>query len=362
MSDELIISGDIIYGDEFELRKGYLVVRDGKIHEVGFDRVASEISGLVCPAFVNAHTHVGDSVAKDLPYMPLDDLVKPPDGLKHRILRAASREEIVECIRSTLAEIAATGTGHIADFREGGADGARLLRELAGDRVTVMGRVAGDDTVDDVLRYADGLGFSGANDIPRDALFSMAEKAKDRGKIVGIHAGELNRSDVETAMELEPDFLVHMTHASDRDIAKACDLGLPVAVCPRSNVATGVGLPPVKKMAEAGLLLGLGTDNVMINGPDMFAEMEWVSKAFVRDDRLTLKMATVNGARLLGAGERKGSIAAGKDADLIVIDKGSNNLRCSKNLLSSLVRRARPDDISFLISGGRLWRNSSRIS
>jgi cytosine/adenosine deaminase-related metal-dependent hydrolase len=360
MTGELIISGEVICGDELELREGYVVVRDGKIREVGFDRVAPDISGLVCPAFVNAHTHVGDSVAKDLPYMPLDDLVKPPDGLKHRILRASSREEIAEGIRSTLADMAATGTGHCADFRENGADGARLLRELAGDRATILGRVAGDEPVEDVLRYADGLGFSGANDIPRDVLFSMAQKAKERGKMVGIHAGELNRSDVETAMELRPDFLVHMTHASDRDIAMAGDLGLPVAVCPRSNVATGVGCPPVKKMAEAGLLLGLGTDNVMINGPDMFAEMAWASRAFLRDDRLTLRMATIDGARLLGIGERKGSIAAGKDADLIVLDKDSNNLRCSKNILSSLVRRARPDDISFFISGGRVWRNSSR--
>ena len=370
MPADLILSGTILYGDDFEIKEGYVAVRDGKIREVGFDRVVSDISGLICPAFVNAHTHVGDSIAKDLPYMPLDDLVKPPDGLKHRIIRAASPEEITEGIRSTLADMAATGTGHCADFRENGVQGARLLRELAGDRATILGRVTGDDTaidreVDDVLRYADGLGFSGANDIPRDTLFSMAKKAKDRGKIVGIHAGELNRSDVDTALELlelRPGFLVHMTHASDSDLRKAADLGIPVAVCPRSNMATGVGIPPLKKMTEAGLLIGLGTDNVMINAPDMLAEMEWASKAFLHDDVRTLRMATLDGAGLMGKGDRKGSVMAGKDADLIVLDKSSNNLRCSKNLLSSLVRRARPDDISHFISGGRIWQNSSRKS
>ena len=362
MSGELVVSGTIITGDDLEVSDGYVVVRDGKIREVGRGSVAADAEGLVCPAFVNAHTHVGDSVAKDLPYMPLDDLVKPPGGLKHRILGAASPDEIAAGIRATLADMAATGTGCCGDFREGGAAGARLLRELAGGRALVFGRVVGEETVEDVLRYADGLGFSGANDLPYDTLFAMAQKAKDRGKMAGIHAGELNRSDIDTAMELLPDFLVHMTHAADRDIARARDLGIPVIVCPRSNAATGIGLPPVKKMAEAGLVVGLGTDNAMINGPDMFAEMEWASKAFVRDDRLTLRMATVDGARLLGVAARKGSITAGKDADLIVLDKGSNNLRCSQNLVSSLVRRARPDDISFFVSGGRAWRNSSRKS
>ncbi|OPY26993.1 MAG: chlorohydrolase [Methanocella sp. PtaU1.Bin125] len=362
MPVELIVSGTLIHGDDFEVSDGYVVVRDGRIHEVGFERVASDVSGLVCPAFVNAHTHVGDSVAKDLPYMPLDDLVRPPDGLKHRILRAALPEEIAEGIRSTLADMAATGTGHCADFRENGVQGVRLLRELAGGRATILGRATEADTVEDVLEYADGLGLSGANDIPRDALFSMAQKATDRRKIVGIHAGELNRSDVDTALELKPGFLVHMTHATGHDLRRAGDLGIPVAVCPRSNVATGVGVPPLKEMIAAGLLLGLGTDNVMINAPDMLAEMEWVSKAFLHDDVRTLRMATLDGARLLGMGDRKGSIRAGKDADLIVLDKSSNNLRCSKNLLSSLVRRARPDDISHFISGGRIWQNSSRKS
>jgi cytosine/adenosine deaminase-related metal-dependent hydrolase len=69
-------------------------------------------------------------------------------------------------------------------------------------------------------------------------------------------------------------------------------------------------------------------------------------------------MATLNGARLMG--KNAGSIEAGKDADLLVINQMSDNLKGSKNLLSSVVRRARPDDISYFIDEGRLWRNYSR--
>ena len=109
MPHEYIVSGTILYGDDFEPREGYVVISGRKIKEIGFERHDSEVSGLICPAFINAHTHVGDSIAKDLPYMPLVDLVAPPDGLKHKILGAASAAEISEGIKATLGRHAAHG-------------------------------------------------------------------------------------------------------------------------------------------------------------------------------------------------------------------------------------------------------------
>ncbi len=364
MPEEYVVSGTIVYGDDFEVREGYLVVRDGKIREIGFDRISSNnsITGLICPAFINAHTHMGDSIAKDLPYMPLADLVAPPDGLKHRILGAARPEEISAGMTSTLADMAATGTCHCVDFRENGVAGVRMLRDVAGERATIMGRITGTDTAEDVLRVADGLGVSGANDMPRDVLFSLAERAKTAGRPLGIHAGELNDSDIGKALEISPDFLVHMTHAGPTDIKKTMDSDIPVVVCPRSNALTGVGLPPVRSLVDGGVKLALGTDNVMLNGPDMFREMEWTSKAFLHDDAYTLRMATLNGAELLGCGRTRGSLLAGKEADILVLNQDSDNLRYSRNVLGSIVRRARPDDISYTIIGGRIWQNSSKRS
>ena len=359
MPHEYIVSGTILYGDDFEPREGYVVISGRKIKEIGFERHDSEVSGLICPAFINAHTHVGDSIAKDLPYMPLVDLVAPPDGLKHKILGAASAEEISEGIKASLSDMRRTGTFNFIDFRENGAAGSRLLRELAGNRAMILGRLAGDDTIDDVLKESDGFGISSTRDIPEDVLRAIVEKAKNSHKTVGIHAGELNRNDIDTAIDIMPDFLVHMTQAVAPDIQRIADHNIPVVVCPRSNAITGVGQPPVKAMREAGIELALGTDNVMLNSSDMFAEMSWIAKAFLHDDAYTLKMATLNGARLMG--KNAGSIEAGKDADLLVINQMSDNLKGSKNLLSSVVRRARPDDISYFIDEGRLWRNYSRI-
>jgi len=362
MPRELTVSGPIIYGDDLELREGYVIVSGRTIKEVGFDRSDGDITGLICPAFINAHTHVGDSLAKDLPYLPLAELVAPPDGLKHRILNAASRGEVADGIGTTLGEMRRTGTCHFIDFRENGAAGAKLLRELAGEKATVLGRLAPGDTIGDVLDAGDGIGISSCADMPGDVLRAIVESAKKSRKIVGIHAGELNRKDIKKAIDIMPDFLVHMTQAIAPDIRRAAGEGLPVVVCPRSNAMTGVGMPPVKKMREAGILLALGTDNVMLNGPDMLREMEWASKLFLHDDAYALKMATLNAAKVARLDGSKGSILPGKDADLIVFDVGSDTFKCSKNLLSTVVRRARPDDMSYFIDEGNVWQSYSRRS
>ncbi len=59
MPEEYIVSGSIIYGDDLELRDGYVVVAGAKIKEMGFEKCDSDLKGLICPAFINAHTHVG---------------------------------------------------------------------------------------------------------------------------------------------------------------------------------------------------------------------------------------------------------------------------------------------------------------
>ena len=360
MSREYIVSGPFIYGDDFEVRDGYVVVSGTKIKEVGFERCDADIKGLVCPAFVNAHTHLGDSIVKDPAFMPLVDLVAPPNGLKHRILNSASPDDIADGMRSALATMRRTGTCHCIDFRENGAAGARLLRDVAGNKATILGRLAPGDTVEDVLAAADGVGISSTRDLPAGAARAIAEKAKKAGKITGIHAGELNRDDIDTAIDIMPDFLVHMTQAAVPDIRKAADRGIPVVACPRSNAMTGVGLPPLKAMREAGITLALGTDNVMLDSPDMFREMEWADKLCLHDDTYVLRMATLNGARL--AHLNSGSILPGKDADLIVFDAESDTFKSSQNLLNTVVRRAAPGDISYFIDEGKPWRNSSKRS
>ncbi len=342
---EIILSGTVISGTEFEPIEGYICIRDGIIEELGQERVDCDLSGIICPQFFNAHTHIGDSVIKDPPFMPLSDLVGP-GGLKHRVLESTPRTRIVEGMRRTLLEMTATGTCAFADFREGGIDGvAPLLEALEGLPLEskILGRPHKGSA--ELHEACWGLGISSTRDIQCDVLEEAVSLARKRGKIVAVHAGEASRDDIAAAQKLEPDFLIHLCKADEDDLEKVAASGTPVVICPRSNLVTGSGLPSVKKMVDLGIDIAVGTDNVMLNSPDMFSEMEMISKALLHDDRQVFKMCTLNGARIMGIDNRAGSIDVGKEGRVMVIDDRSNNLWGSIDPLASIVRRARPSDI-----------------
>jgi cytosine/adenosine deaminase-related metal-dependent hydrolase len=344
------LEGTILVGETFEPVDGRVVVDDGEIVRIEEESVESD--DVVLPAFVNAHTHIGDSVAKEAGEgLSLDELVAPPAGLKPRILRSASREELVAAMARTLRYMESTGTGTFLEFREGGVDGVAALRDAVAGGGVAVGERAIDPVVfgrddPDVLSVADGYGASGARDADFDAVRTETREA---GKLFGIHAGERDADDIDPAMDLDPDFLVHMVHAEPVHLDRLEDSGTPVVVCPRSNLVTNVGVPPIRELAER-TTVALGTDNVMLDSPSMFREMEFAAKLADLPAREVLRMATRNGAEI--AGVNRGTIEPGADADLLVLDGDSDNLAGAHDLVRAIVRRAGAADVERVVIGG----------
>ncbi len=349
--DEKILSGTILLGEELEPFEGYLLLRDGVAAEIGTEKIDPDFEGIISPALVNSHVHLGDSFFKDPPYLTLEDLVGP-GGLKHRALAAASRRDVVEGMRRSLSYMARSGTCAYADFREGGMDGVEMLLEAMEEverteGADLIGRIFGRPDPGSVRVHPKcwGVGISSTRDHPRSWVEDVVEAARSDGKKVALHAGESGRDDIEDALSLEPDLLVHLTKAEPRDLAQVVEAGIPVVVCPRSNLVTGVGLPDVARMLDLGIVVGLGTDNVMLNSPNLFSEMEFTSKALLHNDRQVFMMCTLNGAQILGADDDAGAIRVGKRCRIMVIDRRSDNMVGAKEPLASLVRRARPSDV-----------------
>ncbi|KAA9407841.1 amidohydrolase family protein [Haloarcula hispanica] len=339
----MILEGTILTGRSFEAVEGRVVVEDGEIAAV--EETAVDSDDIVVPAFVNAHTHIGDSIAKEAGEgLSLEELVAPPDGLKHRLLRDASRDELVAAMARTLSFMEQSGTGAFIEFREGGVEGVRAIQDaLAGSDLDSV--ILGRETTD-AMELADGFGASGAN----DSEFGAERRAtRQAGKLFGIHAGEVDSSDINPALDLDPDFLVHMVHAESLHLERVADSEIPVVVCPRSNIVTDVGRPPVEELADR-TTVALGTDNVMLNSPSMFREMEFTAKLYDISAREVLRMATVNGAEIAGLGG--GLVKPGQPARLLVLDGDSDNLSGARNPVRAVVRRAETADVRRVVHPG----------
>jgi cytosine/adenosine deaminase-related metal-dependent hydrolase len=330
------LEGTILLGDDFLPTEGRLHVEDGEITAI--DERETDSTDIILPAFVNAHTHIGDSIAKEAGGgLSLDNLVAPPDGLKHRLLRAASTAEKVEAMARSLRFMESSGTAAFMEFREGGVEGVEAIREALADRdiePVIFGRESAD-----AMRAADGFGASGARD---NEFAELREAARTEGKPFAIHAGERDPHDLTPAMDLDPAYLIHVVHPREEHLDRIEREHIPVVVCPRSNLVTNVGVAPIRELTER-TTVALGTDNVMLNSPSMFREMEFTAKLADVSAETVLRMATLNGAKL--AGKPYGVVEEGRPAKLLVLDGDSDNLCGAEDWVRAVVRRAGEADV-----------------
>ena len=265
---------------------------------------------LAVPGLINCHTHVGDSIAKDVAAgMDTDSATHPALGVKARVLSETPPGSLAEHMRASALAMARCGATCFVDFREGGAAGARLLRRSGAPvRAVVLGRTAGHSQpeLDEVLGASDGIGISGANECGDGALAMYSRSPKLRA----IHAAETEasvRRSVERPASRGGAGAVHEAPLSGphdprhpRPAFGAARSVRGIVACPRANAALGAGSPDIGAMMRSGCNVALGTDNVMVNSPDMLREMDYAAKSSGLGARRILQAATVNAGRILG--------------------------------------------------------------
>jgi cytosine/adenosine deaminase-related metal-dependent hydrolase len=388
-----ITNASLLLGKELDyVEKGYIEIENGRIRGTGAGSYRGSSKSLdaagflVIPGFINAHTHIADSIGKDVAAgHRLDARVHPVFGAKKKILQKSQPEHLKAFIRNSAMSMMKKGITAFADFREDGLEGARLLEEAISGlpiKCVMLGRVnhyssspkdlAGlppdaAEQLQQVLKVADGLGLSGANENTDAALIQYRQLAGK--KLVAIHAAEsketaafskeqTGRSEMDRITEyLKPDFVVHMTHATESETLLAAKNGTGIVVCPRANGVLGAGIPRVAQMLRQGCLVAIGTDNVMLNSPDILRELDYVWKVSratedeMIEPRQLLKMATVNAAQILRL--NSGCIEAGWAADLIFIDKKHADLYPIHDPYASVVHRLSQNSIRAVMIDGR---------
>jgi cytosine/adenosine deaminase-related metal-dependent hydrolase len=356
------VTGSFYDGQRF--REGTVGWEDGIIVEARAGRSRKALAeGLILPGLWNAHTHLGDAVVSQELIGSLEDLVAPPHGLKHRVLAKAKDAAVITAMRRAMVTMVRSGTTGCTDFREGGLPGLKLLYSaLAGLPLQgiALGRPVGLEydakEVAAILRSADGIALSSNEDWPRDAIEKLAAHVQREGKVFAVHCSERIREDIDRVLDLRPAFLVHMVHATDADLARCADAGVPIVVCPRSNAFFGL-TPDIPRMLAAGVELLLGTDNAMINVPSMLREIEFTYRVARMKGgvpaREVLRMA-LRGRRLADP-KTSGGVRVGERADLVVLDLPGGN-----SGMASVVR-ASAGDIRLVVAGGRPWSSEPPV-
>lgn len=119
----------------------------------------------------------------------------------------------------------------------------------------------------------------------------------------------------------EQTLCVHCVHCDEADIAIMAERQVKACICPGSNRFLGVGVAPVPQLLESGISLVLGTDSLSSN-PQLSL---WEEMRVLTQDHPGLKgadiirMATRNGAELMGLGGEIGSLAPGYSASFLAI-------------------------------------------
>jgi 5-methylthioadenosine/S-adenosylhomocysteine deaminase len=145
------------------------------------------------------------------------------------------------------------------------------------------------------------------------------------------------------------------------DWAILAEKGVTCVHNPVSNLKLGSGVADIPGMLAAGVNVALGTDGVSSNNShDMFEELKLAAilhKGTHLDPMAitpaqALEMATVNGAKALG--RPTGMVAAGRVADLILVDFRRPNLIPCHDIAENLVFSARGSDVTMNMARGRV--------
>lgn len=327
------VSGEILTVDG--LKKGYLGFKNNKIIESGNGNSPEKpiCKGLIIPSFINAHTHIGDSFIRDknlnLP-KDVEDLVSPPNGLKHKLLKEASDDDIIKGMEKSICVMINTGTSCFCDFREGGKLGiCQLKSALQQWKISsvILSRpdelVYWKNEIDVLLNNSDGIGLSSISEWDYSELEKISKHVKKKNKIFAIHASERIREDIDLILELKPDFLIHMIYATESDFVRIKDNDIPVVICPRSNAFFGLK-PNYKLMNKVKIDFVTGTDNAMLNSSSILDEIKFLktqTKLFSTFD--LLYKVTYEARKVLN--QDCDILGQDSPADFMVLDKQNLN-------------------------------------
>ncbi len=205
--------------------------------------------------------------------------------------------------------------------------------------------------------------------------------ARDLGVIASLHQGGGPARTPDGWDKLQAEGLlgphvniVHGHALNDAQLNTFCDLGMSFSAAAESEMSQGHGHPLTGRLRALGHAPSLGVDLESVMSGDMISqarialgiqrsldnvayrvEHNSVPSTSTIPAREALQWVTVEGARMLGQLDRIGSLAAGKQADLVMIRASDLNMQPVHDPVSSVVFQTSLANIDSVMVAGQ-WK------
>ncbi len=394
---KILIKNAYIVSMASEVKKGDILIEDDRIKRIGFidcdaDKVIDATNKIVMPGLINAHTHVGMSL-----FRGYADEAELMDWLQKNIWPVEDKmtaSDVYYASMLSAIEMIKSGTTTFNDnyfFEEETAK----VAEKTGLRAILSRCVIGDaDEATKRLTEAEELynnwhnkcngrikicvGPHAPYTCPPDTIKRCVRLADRLGTPIAIHyletkdeVKQMNDKYHMTATEYLKQagvfnyhvMLAHGVHIDNDSLETLKEISGGIIHNPISNQKLGSGFADIRRLRMNGINVALGTDGQgSTNTLDMFEEIK--SAAYIQKGLYNsataisgedvIKMATIEGARVLGIDSEVGSLEEGKKADIIIIDIKKPHLCPAHNIYSLLAYSINGADVETSIIDGNI--------
>jgi 5-methylthioadenosine/S-adenosylhomocysteine deaminase len=369
MSRTLLVGGCVLSLDRKvgNFRQADVLIDDDQIAEVGESirtrdaEVIDASDTIVMPGFVDTHRHLWESLFR---------------GIGTSVATTASECTADDIYAATLIGLlgaAEAGITTVVDWSEvstGPHTEAALQAHADSGLRTVFVNASSD-------WHAGSRSLEGASPLTSFAVGPTGPEewaaARELGLRIHAHAGiGADQAGIgQLAPMLGEDVtLVHCSDFSDQDLDAVAGSGARVVLTPSSEMASGLLPLQIQKLVDRGIRPGLGVDTERMAPGDIFAQMraaislqhatlfdlKLAGKAGVPkllSTRDVIRYATVDGASAVGVGAQAGSLAPGKQADVLILRADRPNIYPVNDAIGAVVWGMDTSNVDWVFVAGR---------
>lgn len=400
-----------------EIDGGDVLIDGDRIAAVGRgldagDAATIDAAGMIAlPGFVDAHRHVWQTILRavtsDMSFrryfstvlMRMGGLLTPEDVyVAHRVgMLDALWGGVTTVLDWSHIQNTPEHTDEIVRaYRESGAravfaygppiDDARRWLIASTERHPADARRVRGILADDTALVTMAMGLRGPEYTPWETALDDLALARELDVPSVFHVGDARLRHIAAVAGLAergllgPDLVFGGGyHLDDHELRLIGDSGGAIVTSPELGMQAGKGFPPLARFGAHGIPTGIGADMLTGYGGSMFSLMRLTVQAqrliasteivergeLVEDlamsDADVLRLATIEGARAVGLGDRVGSITPGKQADLVLLDTSLPNLVPANNPIGLIVQYADTSNVDTVIVAGTIHKRGGRM-